>query len=78
MRLRLQLQGELAAQSQTKRVYTGVFQGVRVIYAKEGLRGLFAGLGTAVIGPSLPSLQPFRMPVSPTVLRFHSTVTKPC
>ncbi|KAF8451867.1 mitochondrial carrier domain-containing protein [Terfezia claveryi] len=47
IKTRLQLQGELAAKSETKRLYTGVFQGVRVIVANEGLRGLFAGLGAA-------------------------------
>ncbi|PUU78994.1 mitochondrial carrier domain-containing protein [Tuber borchii] len=47
VKTRLQLQGELSAKSQTKRVYTGVFQGVRVILANEGLRGLMAGLGAA-------------------------------
>ena len=72
---RLQLQGELAAQSQTKRVYTGVLQGVRVIYVNEGLRGLFAGLGAAVTGPFLPNPQLFHIPVTPTVLR--STVLLP-
>ncbi|RPA85780.1 mitochondrial carrier [Ascobolus immersus RN42] len=47
VKTRLQLQGELAAKGQTQKLYTGVFQGVRVIVQKEGLRGLLAGLGTA-------------------------------
>ncbi|KAI5781436.1 mitochondrial carrier domain-containing protein [Geopyxis carbonaria] len=47
VKTRLQLQGELSAKSQTKRVYTGIFQGVTVILRNEGLRGLLAGLGTA-------------------------------
>ncbi|CAZ83836.1 unnamed protein product [Tuber melanosporum] len=47
VKTRLQLQGELSAKSQTKRVYTGVFQGVRVILVNEGPRGLMAGLGAA-------------------------------
>lgn len=49
---RLQLQGELSAKSQTKRVYTGVFQGVAVILRNEGIRGLMAGLGAAVYPPT--------------------------
>ncbi|KAI5840208.1 mitochondrial carrier domain-containing protein [Morchella snyderi] len=47
VKTRLQLQGELSAKSQTKRVYTGVFQGVAVILRNEGIRGLMAGLGAA-------------------------------
>ncbi|KAL7271156.1 Mitochondrial oxaloacetate carrier protein [Rhizina undulata] len=47
VKTRLQLQGELSAKSQTKRLYTGVFQGVTVILKNEGLRGLLAGLGAA-------------------------------
>ncbi|KAL0639568.1 Mitochondrial oxaloacetate carrier protein [Maublancomyces gigas] len=45
VKTRLQLQGELSAN--TKRVYTGVFQGVSVILRNEGLKGLMAGLGAA-------------------------------
>jgi solute carrier family 25 protein 34/35 len=41
------LQGELASKQATKRVYTGIFQGVSVILRNEGLRGLLAGLQTA-------------------------------
>jgi len=55
---RLQLQGELSAKSQTKRVYTGVFQGVRVILKNEGPRGLMAGLGSAVNIPFPPHISP--------------------
>jgi solute carrier family 25 protein 34/35 len=47
VKTRLQLQGELASKAATKRVYTGIFQGVTVILRNEGLRGLLAGLGTA-------------------------------
>ncbi|KAI5811097.1 mitochondrial carrier domain-containing protein [Peziza echinospora] len=47
VKTRLQLQGELAAKSETKRLYTGVFQGVRVIVVNEGVRGILAGLGAA-------------------------------
>jgi hypothetical protein len=39
VKTRLQLQGELAAKGQVKRVYTGVFQALRIIAAKEGIRG---------------------------------------
>ncbi|TGZ78525.1 mitochondrial carrier [Ascodesmis nigricans] len=47
VKTRLQLQGELASRGQTKRVYTGIFQGVSVIVRNEGLKGLLAGLTTA-------------------------------
>ncbi|KAF8534547.1 mitochondrial carrier domain-containing protein [Trichophaea hybrida] len=47
VKTRLQLQGELSSAAATKRVYTGIFQGVTVILRNEGLRGLLAGLGTA-------------------------------
>ena len=78
LRLRLQLQGELAARSHAKRAYTGVFQGVGVIYVKEGLRGLFAGLGAAVTGPFLPKPPTFPYPSITNCLESHSTATKPC
>lgn len=57
---RLQLQGELSAKAQTKRVYTGVFQGVSVILRNEGLRGLMAGLGAAVCYPHHVTPGPIR------------------
>lgn len=47
VKTRLQLQGELSSKAATKRVYTGIFQGVTVIIRNEGLRGLMAGLGSA-------------------------------
>src|SRR5690606_33853378 len=50
---------------QTQRLYTGVFQGVRVILQKEGLRGLLAGLGTAVCNRA--SLQ---TPITQAVMRY--------
>lgn len=52
----LQLQGELASKAHSKRVYTGIFQGVSVIVRNEGFRGLLAGLTTAVCLTSAASL----------------------
>jgi solute carrier family 25 protein 34/35 len=45
---RLQLQGELQSKQETKRMYRGVFHGVRVIMKNEGMRGLLRGLNCAV------------------------------
>ena len=45
---RLQLQGELAASGQTKKVYTGILQALGLIYKAEGVRGCQKGLGCAV------------------------------
>jgi len=39
VKTRLQLQGELAAKGQVKRVYTGVFQALRIIAVNEGIKG---------------------------------------
>jgi solute carrier family 25 protein 34/35 len=39
VKTRLQLQGELAAKGQVKRVYTGVFQALRIIAMNEGIKG---------------------------------------
>ena len=39
VKTRLQLQGELAARGQVKKVYTGVFQALRIIAMNEGIRG---------------------------------------
>jgi Mitochondrial carrier protein len=39
VKTRLQLQGELAAKGQVKKVYTGVFQALRKIAVNEGIRG---------------------------------------
>jgi solute carrier family 25, member 34/35 len=44
VKTRLQLQGELAAKGQVKRVYTGVFQALRAIAMNEGIRGIFLSL----------------------------------
>ncbi|EWC48205.1 hypothetical protein DRE_02309 [Drechslerella stenobrocha 248] len=49
VKTRLQLQGELASRSQVQRVYTGIFQALRLIYRTEGLRGTQKGLGCAYI-----------------------------
>lgn len=48
VKTRLQLQGELAARGQVKKVYTSVFQALRIIAVKEGIRGTQRGLGAAV------------------------------
>ena len=39
VKTRLQLQGELAAKGQVKKVYTGVFQALRIIAMNEGIKG---------------------------------------
>lgn len=44
----MQLQGELASKGQAKKVYTGLFQALRVILKNEGVRGWQRGLGCAV------------------------------
>jgi hypothetical protein len=44
----LQLQGELQAKDQTKRVYRGVLHGYGVILKNEGFKGLMRGLNCAV------------------------------
>ncbi|EPS42401.1 hypothetical protein H072_3568 [Dactylellina haptotyla CBS 200.50] len=49
VKTRLQLQGELAARSEVKKVYTGIFQALGLIYRTEGLRGTQKGLGCAYI-----------------------------
>lgn len=49
VKTRLQLQGELMARGQTKRVYTGPLQALGLIAKNEGLRGLQKGLGSAYI-----------------------------
>jgi solute carrier family 25 protein 34/35 len=45
----MQLQGELAAKGHTKKVYTGMFQGLGTIAKHEGLRGCQRGLFPAYI-----------------------------
>src|SRR5271156_5251191 len=42
VKTRLQLQGELAARGQVRKVYTGVFQALKLIALKEGIRGMFS------------------------------------
>jgi solute carrier family 25, member 34/35 len=42
VKTRLQLQGELASKGQVKKIYTGVFQALRLIAIKEGIKGLCA------------------------------------
>ena len=39
VKTRLQLQGELAAKGQVKRIYTGIFQALKVIAINEGIKG---------------------------------------
>ncbi|KAF2859950.1 putative mitochondrial oxaloacetate transporter [Piedraia hortae CBS 480.64] len=64
VKIRLQLQGEL--QANAPRLYRGVFHGVAVIYANEGMRGLLRGLGCAYCyqmvlnGCRLGFYEPFR------------------
>lgn len=48
-KIRLQLQGELQAKSETRRMYRGVFHGYGVILKNEGVRGLMRGLNCAYI-----------------------------
>jgi len=43
VKTRLQLQGELAAKGQVKKVYTGVFQALRIIAMNEGIKGTLSG-----------------------------------
>jgi solute carrier family 25 protein 34/35 len=44
----LQLQGELQAKDQTKRLYRGVLHGYGVILKNEGVKGLMRGINCAV------------------------------
>ena len=39
VKTRLQLQGELSAKGQVKKIYTGVFQALRIIAINEGIKG---------------------------------------
>lgn len=45
----LQLQGELQAKKDAPRLYKGVFHGVSVILENEGPKGLYRGIGAAVM-----------------------------
>ncbi|KAK9449663.1 mitochondrial carrier domain-containing protein [Limtongia smithiae] len=47
VKTRLQLQGELHARGEVQKVYTGLFQALRVILKNEGIRGWQRGLGCA-------------------------------
>ncbi|KAK9354573.1 mitochondrial carrier domain-containing protein [Lipomyces doorenjongii] len=49
VKTRMQLQGELHARGETKKVYTGLFQALRVIFKNEGIRGWQRGLGSAYV-----------------------------
>ncbi|KAK9378315.1 mitochondrial carrier domain-containing protein [Kockiozyma suomiensis] len=49
VKTRMQLQGELASKGQAKKVYTGLFQALRVILKNEGVRGWQRGLGCAYV-----------------------------
>lgn len=41
VKTRLQLQGELASKGQVRKIYTGVFQALRIIAINEGIKGSF-------------------------------------
>lgn len=66
IKTRMQLQGELAAKDQTKKVYTGLFQGLGTILKHEGVRGTQRGLLAAYVyqlglnGCRLGFYEPFR------------------
>uniref|UniRef100_A0A060TDU4 Mitochondrial oxaloacetate transport protein n=1 Tax=Blastobotrys adeninivorans TaxID=409370 RepID=A0A060TDU4_BLAAD len=49
IKTRMQLQGELAAKGQAKKVYTGMVQGLITIFKHEGLRGIQRGLTPAYV-----------------------------
>ncbi|KAK9369684.1 mitochondrial carrier domain-containing protein [Lipomyces kononenkoae] len=49
VKTRMQLQGELHARGEIKKVYTGLFQALRVILKNEGIRGWQRGLGSAYV-----------------------------
>lgn len=66
VKTRMQLQGELAAKGQTKKIYTGLFQGLGTIMKHEGIRGVQRGLISAYVyqiglnGCRLGFYEPFR------------------
>jgi hypothetical protein len=62
VKTRLQLQGELAAKGQVKKIYTGVFQALRIIAINEGIRGNC---------PPVPYLLTFQEHSEVWVLRLH-------
>lgn len=45
----LQLQGELQSKKDAPRLYRGVFHGASVILKNEGPKGLYRGIGAAVM-----------------------------
>lgn len=49
IKTRVQLQGELMAKSNAPRVYTGLWQSLKLVGHYEGIRGLQRGLGPAFI-----------------------------
>lgn len=49
VKTRMQLQGELAAKGEAKKVYTGLFQGLGTIFKHEGIRGVQRGLIAAYV-----------------------------
>lgn len=49
IKTRMQLQGELAAKGQAKKVYTGLFQGLATIIKHEGVLGIQRGLFAAYV-----------------------------
>ena len=44
VKTRLQLQGELAAKGKVKKIYSGVFQALRIIAINEGIKGSLSGV----------------------------------
>ena len=51
---RLQLQGELQSKKEVVKKYKGVLHAVRAIIQNEGPRGLFRGIGSAVMSIPTP------------------------
>lgn len=49
IKTRMQLQGELAAKGQAKKIYTGLFQGLGTIIKHEGILGIQRGLFSAYV-----------------------------
>jgi hypothetical protein len=45
VKIRMQIDGDLAKRESRPRVYTGMVQGMRTIFAQEGVSGLYKGVG---------------------------------
>lgn len=71
----MQLQGELQDAKHQRRVYTGPFQGLRVILRNEGLKGIYSGLGPGSMyqlvlnGSRLGFYEPIRTRLNSIILR---------